>query len=163
MRELRPDERLVCNWLSQYEALPKEQVIRLLHYKPRGTAEKIIRGLNKEHRLVYLSQGYYVGVDSQCKADWKTVSAMWVLLHFIEKVEPEHHRKGNYPAQIFFLKEGIGYEILVISQGDEYVTKLLQPQGNQKYIIIRFLPYLILLMRSRSTSILRIRMTITTH
>ena len=136
MRELRPDEKRICNWLSQYEALPKEQVIRLLHDKPRGTAEKIIRGLNKEHRLAYLSQGYYVGVDSQCKADWKTVSAMWVLLHFIEKVEPEHHRKGNYPAQIFFLKEGIGYEILVISQGDEYVTKLLQPQGNQKYIII---------------------------
>lgn len=136
MRELRPDERLVCNWLSQYEALPKEQVIRLLHNKPRGTAEKIIRGLNKEHRLVYLSQGYYIGVDSQCKADWKTVSAIWVLLHFIEKVEPEHHRKGNYPAQVFFLKEGIGYEILVISQGDEYVTRLLQPRGNQKYIII---------------------------
>ena len=44
MRELRPDEKRICNWLSQYEALPKEQVIRLLHDKPRGTAEKIIRG-----------------------------------------------------------------------------------------------------------------------
>lgn len=136
MRELRPDEKLVCTWLSQYEVLPKEQVIRLLHEKPRGTAEKIIRGLNKEHRLAYLSRGYYVGVDSQCKPDWKTITAMWVLLHFIEKVEPEHHRKANYPAQIFFLKEGIGYEILVISHGEEYVTKLLQPQGNQKYIIV---------------------------
>ena len=57
MRALRPDERLVCNWLSDYEAILKEQAIRLLHEKPRGTAETLIRGLNNEHRLAYLSHG----------------------------------------------------------------------------------------------------------
>lgn len=136
MRDLRPDEKIVCNWLSQYEALQKEQLIRLLHAKPRSTAEKLIRGLVKEHRLAYLSNGYYIGVDAQCKPNWKMVDAMWVMLHFIEKIEPEHHRKGNYPTQIFFLKDGIAYEILVIAQGEEYVTRLLNPQGNQKYIIV---------------------------
>ena len=136
MRALRPDERLVCNWLSDYEAILKEQAIHLLHEKPRGTAEKIIRGLNKEHRLAYLSHGLYIGADSQCKPDWKVISAIWVLLRFIDKIEPVHHRRGNYPAQVFFLKEGIGYEILVISQGDEYCTRLLKPQENQKYILV---------------------------
>ena len=84
----------------------------------------------------YLSHGLYIGADSQCKPDWKVISAIWVLLRFIDKIEPVHHRRGNYPAQVFFLKEGIGYEILVISQGDEYCTRLLKPQENQKYILV---------------------------
>ena len=48
---LLPEEKLILQWLSQYEALPKELVIRLLNHKPRLTAEKIIRGLQKQNRI----------------------------------------------------------------------------------------------------------------
>ena len=36
-----PDELHVIKWLSQYGALPKAQVVKLLN-KPPGTAEKIL-------------------------------------------------------------------------------------------------------------------------
>lgn len=42
---LLDDERYVIKWLSQYGALTKTQVIRLLRDKTPETAEKILRNL----------------------------------------------------------------------------------------------------------------------
>lgn len=42
---LLDDERHVIKWLSQYGALTKTQVIRLLRDKTPETAEKILRNL----------------------------------------------------------------------------------------------------------------------
>ena len=41
---LLQDEQYVVKWLSQYGALPKTQIIRMLR-KPERTAEKILREL----------------------------------------------------------------------------------------------------------------------
>ena len=46
------------------------------------------------------------------------------------------HYPATYPSQLFFLKENTGYEILVLYEGEEHLTKLLQPNEDLKYIIV---------------------------
>ena len=59
---LLQEEQYIIHWLTQYGALTKTQVVRLLKDKPPQTAEKIIRGLKREVMLHDISGGYYLGV-----------------------------------------------------------------------------------------------------
>ena len=80
--------------------------------------------------------GYYVGLDSLCRPDQRIILAVWVLLKFIDYVDPMAHYPAVYPSQIFFLKENVGYEIVVLYEGEESLLRLLQPQDDLKYIIV---------------------------
>lgn len=60
---LLDDERHVIKWLSQYGALTKTQVIRLLRDKTPETAEKILRNLKREHQISDVAGGYYTDDD----------------------------------------------------------------------------------------------------
>ncbi len=104
--------------------------------KPEPTAEKIIRNLKNQQRISFISGGYYIGLDSLCKPDQRTLLAIWVLLEFFEAVEPMAHYPASYPSQLFFLKENMGYEIVVLYEGEGSNLRLLQPEENLKYIII---------------------------
>lgn len=134
---LLSDEQYVVKWLSQYGALPKTQVVRLLRDKSPATAEKIIRNLKKEMRIADVGGGYYLGLDNLCKPDQRLILAIWVLLKFIGAVDPMAHYPATYPAQIFFLKGNVGYEIVVLYDGEQHLSKLLQPQDeDMKYILV---------------------------
>ena len=145
---LLDDERHVIKWLSQYGALTKTQVIRLLRDKTPETAEKILKQLNVEKpRLIKalavagvfgnVIGGYYLALDGLCKPDQRTILAVWVLLRFIDYVDPMAHYPAVYPSQIFFLKENTGYEIVVLYDGEQHLSKLLQPQDDEmKYIFV---------------------------
>lgn len=133
---LLQDEQYIIKWLSQYGTLTKTQVIRLLKDKPVSTAEKIIRNLKRDMRIADVG-GYYLALDEMCKPDQRLILAVWVLLQFIDQVEPLAHYPAVYPAQIFFLKENVGYEIVVLYDGEQHLTRLLQPQEDDlKYIIV---------------------------
>lgn len=132
---LLKEEQYVVKWLSQYGALPKTQLIRMLQ-KPPQTAERIIKNLKKQMRAADVGGGYYVGLDSLCRPDQRTILAVWVLLKFIDYVDPMAHYPAVYPSQIFFLKENVGYEIVVLYEGEESLLRLLQPQDDLKYIIV---------------------------
>lgn len=132
---LLKEEQYVVKWLSQYGALPKSQLIRMLK-KPPQTAERIVKNLKKQMRAADVGGGYYVGLDSLCRPDQRTILAVWVLLKFIDYVEPMAHYPAVYPSQIFFLKENAGYEIVVLYEGEESLLRLLQPQYDLKYIIV---------------------------
>lgn len=132
---LLQDEKYLIKWLSQYGALPKSQLIRMLK-KPKSTAEKIIKNLKREMRIEDVGGGYYLGLDSLCKPDQRTIIAVWVLLQFIEQVDPMAHYPAVYPSQLFFLKDNIGYEIVVLYEGETNLLKLLQPAEDLKYIIV---------------------------
>ena len=112
---LLQDEQHVVKWLSQYGALTKTQVIKMLQ-KPKSAAEKIINNLHKELMI--------------------SIIAVWVLLKFIESVEPMAHYPAVYPSQLFFLKDNTGYEIVVLYEGEGANLKLLQPEEDLKYIIV---------------------------
>ena len=91
---LLTDEQYVIKWLSQYGALPKAQVIRLLRDKSPGTAEKILRNLKRAQRIEDAGGGDYLGLDRLCKTGQRMVLAGWGLLGFIGSVGPMAH----YPA-----------------------------------------------------------------
>lgn len=88
---LLTDEQYVIKWLSQYGALPKTQVVRLLRDKKPETAEKILRNLKRAGRISDVGGGYYLGLDELCKPDQRTILAVWVLLQFINSVDPMAH------------------------------------------------------------------------
>lgn len=133
---LLQDERYVVKWLSQYGALTRTQVVRLLRDKQPKTAEKILRNLKKQMQIADISGGYYLGLDPMAQPDQRTILAVWVLLKFIDKVEPMAHYPAVYPSQLFFLKEDTGYEIVVLYEGEQHLARLLQPQEELKYIFV---------------------------
>ena len=77
-----------------------------------------------------------IGLDPMCQPDQRIILAIWVLLRFIDKVEPMAHYPAVYPSQLFFLKENVGYEIVVLYDGEQNLLKLLQPQEDMKYIVV---------------------------
>lgn len=130
---LLQEEQYVVKWLTQYGALSKTQIIRMLQ-KPRNTAEKILRNLRRKMQISDISGGYYIGTDPMCKPDQRTMIAVWVLLKFIDQVDPMAHYPASYPSQLFFLKENMGYEIVVLYEGEGSLLRLLQPDEDLKYI-----------------------------
>ena len=132
---LLQEEQYVVQWLSQYGALTKTQITQMLK-KPPQTAEKIIKNLIKQMQAADVQGGYYVGLDPMCRPDQRTILAVWVLLKFMDHVEPMAHYPATYPSQIFFLKENIGYEIVVLYEGEQSALRLLQPDEDLKYIIV---------------------------
>lgn len=132
---LLQDEQHVVKWLSQYGVLSKTQIIRMLQ-KPKATADRIIKNLRKQMRVADISGGYYIGLDKLCRPDQRTILAIWVLLKFINEVEPMAHYPVAYPSQVFFLKENMGYEIVVLYEGEGSNLRLLQPDDELKYIIV---------------------------
>ena len=46
------------------------------------------------------------------------------------------HYPDTYPSQIFFLKEDMGYEIVVLYDGEQHLARLLQPQEDLRYIFV---------------------------
>jgi len=133
---LLQDEQYVIKWLSQYGALPKTQVVRLLRDKKQTTAEKIIKCLKKQMYISDISGGYYLALDQMTQPDQRVILAIWVLLKFIDRVDPMAHYPANYPSQIFFLKEDTGYEIVVLYENEQHLVRLLQPQEDLKYIFV---------------------------
>ena len=95
---LLQEEQYIIHWLTEYGALTKTQIIRLLKDKPPQTAETIIRGLKRDVMLHESSGGYYLGVDSMCQPDQRMILAVWVLLQFIDKVDPMAHYPATYPS-----------------------------------------------------------------
>ena len=52
---LLQEEQYIIHWLTEYGALTKTQVVRMLKDKPPQTAEKIIRGLKRDVLLYDIS------------------------------------------------------------------------------------------------------------
>lgn len=133
---LLQEEQYIIHWLTQYGPLVKTQVVRLLKDKPPQLAEKIIRGLKRELLLYDISGGYYLGVDPMGQPDQRTILAVWILLQFVDRVDPMAHYPATYPSQLFFLKEDMGYEIVVLYDGEQHLVRLLQPQEDLRYIFV---------------------------
>ena len=133
---LLQDEQYIIKWLSQYGALPKTQLIRLLNKPTESTSRKILKRMIQRQQIADVGGGYYIGLDPLCKPDQRLILAIWVLLRFMDQVEPLAHYPAVYPSQLFFLKENIGYEIVVLYEGEERLLRLLQPEEDLKYIIV---------------------------
>ena len=132
---LLQDERYLLKWLSQYGTMTRAQAIKMLQ-KPEKTAERIIRNLIREQRIAELCNGEILAMDELCKVNNKMIIALWVFLQFVDKVEPMSHYLATNPAQLFFLKGNVGYEVVVLHEGEEYLGRLIQPSIGVKYIFV---------------------------
>lgn len=90
----------------------------------------------QHQQIADVGGGYYIGLDSLCKPEQRLILAVWVLLRFIDQVDPLAHYPAVYPSQLFFLKENTGYEIVVLYEGEEHLLRLLRPEEELKYIIV---------------------------
>lgn len=131
---LLEEEQHIIQWLSQYGALPKMQVAKLIKKSDR-VAKRIINYLLKT-RQISLINNYYIGLDPLQKPDDRMVDALWVLLQFINNIALSAHYVAEAPAQLYFLKENKGYEVIVLREGDEELLKLKRIQEGVKYIIV---------------------------
>ena len=104
--------------------------------KPPDTAKKIINNLKRQLRISEIGDGYYLALDPMSKPDQRVILAVWVLLQYIDMVKSMAHYPAVYPSQIFFLKDNIGYEIVILYDGEEHLLRLLRPEDDLKYIII---------------------------
>ena len=87
------DEQNIIKWLSQYGALPKLQISKLLQVS-EVAEEKILKNLQRHRKITEVGGGYYWGLDKLCKPEQRTELAVWVLIQFIDQVDPQAH----YPA-----------------------------------------------------------------
>ena len=133
---LLPEEQCVVNWLYQYGALPKIQVMRMLNM-PEEKAERLLYTLRRSLRITEILDGSYITLDPLAKPDQRLIQAVWVLVKFMDKLDdPQAHYAANYPSQLFFLKENVGYEVIVLYEGEESLVRLLQPDEDLKFIIV---------------------------
>ncbi len=59
------------------------------------------------------------------------------FLQFIDKVEPMAHYPPPIRPRSFSSKEDIGYEIVVLYDGEQHLARLLQPQEEDcRYIFV---------------------------
>lgn len=66
-----------------------EAILRERQQGQTQTSDKILRNLKKQMRVADVAGGYYIGLDSMCQPDQRTILAVWVtLLSFV----------GEYPA-----------------------------------------------------------------
>ena len=133
---LLQEEKYLLKWLSQYGAMTRAQAIKMLRKPEEKTAEKIIRNLVREQRIAELCKGEILAMDELCKVNNKTVIALWVMLQFIDKVNPFDHYPATHPSQLFFLKENVGYEVVVLFEGEESLAMLLPRSSANKFIIV---------------------------
>jgi hypothetical protein len=115
--------------------MTRAQVIKMLQ-KPEQTALKIIRNLVREQRIAELYNGDILAIDELCKVNGKMDMAIWVLAQFADKVKPLAHYPATYPSQLFFLKQNMGYEVVVLLAGEEHLARLLPASTEVKYIFV---------------------------
>lgn len=133
---LMEEEQLILSWLSQYGPLPKTAIRHLLPYKQGQTVNRILQGLKRRRYIVEIEDGAYLATDRYCEPKQRMLAAVWVLIQFAQQIAPGSHHQADSPSQIFFLKESIAYEIVVLYEGEDHLLRLLQPQEDTKYIIV---------------------------
>lgn len=108
---LMEDERLILRWLSQYGPLRWPQIRGLLYYRPQRSVNRLVQNMKHARRIAAIEDGEYLAIDQYCEPKQRMITAVWVLLQFIEQIAPEAHWQADAPAQISFLKDKAAYEM----------------------------------------------------
>lgn len=145
MDRLLEEEKIITEALSKYGCLRWEQLIKLIYNKKEETAQRILVGLKKRQLILEDEGSGYVRLDPRTQSDDKMIRAFWILLQYVNKISPREHYPANYPSEIFFLKQGVQYEIVVLNPREEHVLSMLFNENRNnsddeeditKYIIV---------------------------
>lgn len=133
---LLDEEQLIIRWLTQYGPMTKGMIGKLLHYKSSDTVGRILIGLKRRNYITMTADHSCFATDRFSQIDPKMHEALLVLFQFVEQIDPNTHYAADLPAQIFFLKENTGYEIVVLHSEEDHLLKLLQHREGMKYIFV---------------------------
>ncbi len=122
--------------ITMYKALKKEQVLALYPDK-KSKIENLLSYLVKQKRI-YRGRDYYLAQpDDEDSIDYALLSAIWVLIDFIDRVE--YHSSGDYPTKIIFFADGEVYEIVYVAIGKEVLINHILSARNEeppKYLVL---------------------------
>ena len=129
-------ESKILEILNTFGALRPVQVKSLIQMesseKEIDDAFKKLRSLNI---ISNISGGYYIGLSSGEKANKSMVESLWVLLCFITEVTS--FKRGEYPAQVAFRKNGREYSIIRVKRGYEFlVSDFVKNRPNERIVFI---------------------------
>lgn len=122
--------------VAMYQALTEEQLLWLYPQK-EAKVKNLLSYLVRQGRIHFCGGYFCVNPDQIEHIDRGMVSAVWVLLDFIEQVE--FHSVGEYPAKIIFLAGGEVYEVIYAEEGKEtLINQLLSKTAEEasKYIVL---------------------------
>ena len=118
----RQEVRSLLRDISMYRCLKKEQVLRLYPGKEERT-KRIIAHLIRSRRVWEVGDYYCASPEDAEEPDQALISAFWVLLDFIDRVE--YHSTSRYPTKIIFYADATVYEIIYAGSGREALISFL--------------------------------------
>ena len=104
--------------ISMYRTLTEEQIARLYPGK-EPVIKNLLNHLKRQGRI-YINpdeQRVSITADDDAKIDFGLLSAVWVLIDFIDKVE--YHFAGDFPVKISFFANMELYEIIYVPNEQE--------------------------------------------
>lgn len=122
--------------VTMYKALKKKQLLALYPGK-ESKIENLLSYLVKQKRIYRSGDFYFAPPGEDENIDYGLLSAVWVLIDFIERVE--YHSTGDYPSKIIFFADGEIYEIIHAAVGKEpLINHLLSNPGEEpsRYLIL---------------------------
>jgi len=105
--------------LSLYRTLMYNQILRLFPDKS-DKIDSVLKRLIKQKRIIYDRDDDTLSYGSEANDknyDYGLISAFWVLLDFLDKVE--YHSPSDYPVQVAFFMNCELYEIIYVDDGRE--------------------------------------------
>ncbi len=136
LSNLLEHEKNVLHWLDDFGALPKQLVCRLLWDRTERATRKFLSNLVKSRFVRETPDGKLLSLDRNFEMNERVVTALWVLTRFIEKVDSGAFCPGAAPSQVFFVKEGTGYEIVVLEEGEEQSLQRIRLDQDDKCIVV---------------------------
>lgn len=122
--------------ITTYRVLKEEQLLRLYPGK-RGQVKNLLAYLTKQGRIFHVDDLYCAAPECAVGIDRGMLSALWVLVDFIDRVE--YHGPGEFPAKILFFADGVVYEIVHAEEGSEALLAHLMGQEREEtphYIVL---------------------------
>lgn len=106
--------------VTTYHYLRYEQLLKLYPGKEE-IIKNLLAFLVRQGRIQFdkIHQLYYD--NNETSVDYEMISAIWVLVDFIEEVE--YHSSTDFPAKIVFFANGEMYEILYVAFGNETLIR----------------------------------------
>ena len=128
------DTKFITDLLADFGILPEKLVIALLNKQNPETAERLIRRLRNENRIVPVS-GIYLAANRYCKPDLRSTTALWIVTRFLTEDGVSGIYPCRLPSVVTFIRNNEAYEVIVIDDGEDYLLAGTDVDKDTKYII----------------------------
>ncbi len=129
------DTKYISDLVTDFGSLPKKLLITLLNKQNPETAERLIRKLRNENRIVPVLD-IFLAANRFCKPDIRSITALWIAAKFLTEAEPARIYPCRFPSVLAFIRNGEIYEVLVLYEEETQMLAASDADKNTKYIIV---------------------------